>query len=406
MLPNNTILLATVDKFDPDPVIVNINKLKTYRCPEEGLPDLSSSDHKTKTQLIEASFQNEDEPTGDVGTHPVILVSVIQLVPNPKIAVHLDTSLLKPSHLQPQGGNLSSISKSLPFQMTRVSTRIPYQPKPRTITTLEAAAILSSFTFLQLSHLHPSNSPLSAQRVVKVPPVERPSIEWRGELRRRHGSTRPSVLSGSRVSERENRAYFYYQCRIKTPHPVNWARMAPKLTQSVASPKTHSPMAQAAAGMYMTYNHQAYTYIAQWREQTRSDPVERAYIEKMGLGPFVKLNWADPNSAPRMRLIEEFINGAVHHPDRMETEIDGKTCVINGALIIRFLHLPIGNTAEIVTEPELDRRRLIEYQGLEPKQPGGYNITQGHQGHILRKRVFIQTFMFKRKPTYISKNAI
>ena len=43
---------------------------------------------------------------------------------------------------------------------------------------------------------------------------------------------------------------------------------------------------------------------------------------------------------------------------------------------------------------------------MEPKQPGDYSITQGHQGHILRKRVFIQTFMFKCKPTYISENAI
>ena len=150
---------------------------------------------------MEASFQNEDEPTSNVGTHPVILVSVAQPVPNPKTALHLDTSLLKPSHPQPQGGNLSSISKSLPFQMARVSTRAPYQPKPRTITTPEAATILSSFTFLQLSQLHPSNSPLSAQRVVRVPPAERPSTKWQGKSRRRHGSTRPSVLSGSRVSE-------------------------------------------------------------------------------------------------------------------------------------------------------------------------------------------------------------
>ena len=55
LLPNNIVLLVTVDKFDPDPVIVNINKLKTYRCPEEGLPDLSSSDYQTKTQLMEES---------------------------------------------------------------------------------------------------------------------------------------------------------------------------------------------------------------------------------------------------------------------------------------------------------------------------------------------------------------
>ena len=118
------------------------------------------------------------------------------------------------------------------------------------------------------------------------------------------------------------------------------------------------------------------------------------------------MNWADPNSAPRMRLIEEFINGIVHHPDRIEAEVDGKTCVINVAHITRFLHLPIGDTAEILAKPELDRRHLIEYQGLEPKQPSDYSITQGYQNHILRKQVFIQTFMFKRKPTYISENAI
>ena len=126
----------------------------------------------------------------------------------------------------------------------------------------------------------------------------------------------------------------------------------------------------------------------------------------MGILPFINMNWADPNLAPRMRLIEEFINEAVYHPDRMEVEVDGKTCVINVAFITRFLHLSIGDTVEILAEPELDRRRLIKYQGLEPKQPGGYSITQGHQGHILSKRVFIQTFMFKRKPTYISETAI
>ena len=182
--------------------------------------------------------------------------------------------------------------------------------------------------------------------------------------------------------------------------------MASKLSQTVASPKTHSPMVQAAAGMYMTYHYQAHTYIAQWCEQAKSDPVERAYIENMGILPFVNMNWAYPNLAPRMWLIEEFVNRAVHHPDRMEAEVDGKTYVINVALITQFLHLLIGDTAEVLAEPELDKRRLIKYQGLEPKQLGGYSITQGHQGHILRKRVFIQTFMFKRKPTYISEIAI
>ena len=147
LLPNNTVLLVTVDKFDPDPVIVNINKLKTYRCPEDGLLNLSSSDYRTETQLMDESVQNEDELTAAVETHSVVLVSVTQLVSNPKPILHLDTSSPNLSHQQPQGGNLHSIRTTLPFKMARVSTRAPYQPRPRTITTPEAANILSSSTF-------------------------------------------------------------------------------------------------------------------------------------------------------------------------------------------------------------------------------------------------------------------
>ena len=199
------------------------------------------------------------------------------------------------------------------------------------------------------------------------------------------------------MSERENQAYFYYQRRTKTPDSVSWVGMAPKLTRPVASPKTHSPMAQAAAGMYMTYHYQAHTYITQWREQARSDPVERAYIEKMDLGPFVNMNWADPNSAPRMQLIKEFINGAIHHPDQMEAEVNGKTCVINVSLITRFLHLPIGDTAEILAKPELDRRRLIEYQGLEPKQPA---VTTSRKA--IRATFYVSGFL--SKPSCLNGN--
>ena len=266
---------------------------------------------------MQESVQNEDELTPTVRTHSVVLVSVTQPIPNLKPVLHLDTSSPNPSHQQPQGANLHSISTPLPFKMARVSTQAPYQPRPRTITILEAATILSSLTFFQFSRLHPSNPPMSAQRVERVPATERPSAEWRERLRKRPSSKRPSVLSGSRVSDRENRAYFYYCRRTRTPHLVSWAAMAPKSTRPVPSLKIHSPMAQAATEMYMTYHYQVHTYIAQWREQARNDLVERAYIEQMGLAPFVNMNWADPNSAPRMRLIEEFINGAVHHPDRM-----------------------------------------------------------------------------------------
>jgi hypothetical protein len=34
-LPNNIILLVTIDKFDPNPILVNINKLKPYKFIED-----------------------------------------------------------------------------------------------------------------------------------------------------------------------------------------------------------------------------------------------------------------------------------------------------------------------------------------------------------------------------------
>ena len=192
-----------------------------------GITELVQLDHRTKTQLMEESLQNEDELTAKVGTHLVALIAVTQPISNPKPVPHLDTTSPNPSHEQPQGGNLHSISPPLPFKMPRVSTQTPYQPRPKTITTPEAATILSFFTFLQFSRLHPSDSPLSAQRVDREPIAAQPSAEWRDRLRNRPGSTRPSILSGSKVSERANRAYFYYRCRTRTPHSVSWAEMAP-----------------------------------------------------------------------------------------------------------------------------------------------------------------------------------
>jgi hypothetical protein len=40
-LPNNIILVVTIDKFDPNPMFVNINKLKPYRFIEDETLQLS-----------------------------------------------------------------------------------------------------------------------------------------------------------------------------------------------------------------------------------------------------------------------------------------------------------------------------------------------------------------------------
>ena len=135
LLSNNTVFLVTVDKFDLDPVIVNINKLKTYRCLEEGLPDLSSSEQQTKTQLVEASFQNKDEQTRDVGTHPVILAAAIQPVPNPNTALHLDTSSLQPPiptrHIRShKGGICHQLAYHYRFKWQELALESPINSSP------------------------------------------------------------------------------------------------------------------------------------------------------------------------------------------------------------------------------------------------------------------------------------
>ena len=158
LLPNNTVLLVTVDKFDSDPVIVNINKLKTYRCTEEGLPNMFSLDHRTKTQLMEESLQNENELIGKVGTHLVALVSVIQLVSNPKPVPCLDTASPNPSHQQSQ-----ELALKPPINLGLE----PSQPLRQPPSFLLSHSFSSPVCTL-LTHL-------SAQRVDRVPTAERPS---------------------------------------------------------------------------------------------------------------------------------------------------------------------------------------------------------------------------------------
>ncbi len=38
MLPNNTVLLVTIEKFETNPMLVNVNKLKPYKYMEFEVP--------------------------------------------------------------------------------------------------------------------------------------------------------------------------------------------------------------------------------------------------------------------------------------------------------------------------------------------------------------------------------
>jgi hypothetical protein len=60
-LPNNTMLLVIIDKFDPNPILVNINKLKPYRFVKDHtfqLVLIKPSDFLSKEQMEATHFDN------------------------------------------------------------------------------------------------------------------------------------------------------------------------------------------------------------------------------------------------------------------------------------------------------------------------------------------------------------
>jgi hypothetical protein len=71
-LPNNIVLLVTIDKFDPNPILVNINKLKPYifienRILQHVLANLSDLviDEPIQTSELEPLFV-ENEKFGPI----------------------------------------------------------------------------------------------------------------------------------------------------------------------------------------------------------------------------------------------------------------------------------------------------------------------------------------------------
>jgi hypothetical protein len=82
-LPNNIVLLVTIDKFDPNPILVNINKLKPYRFFKDrtlrsilaNFSDLIIDEHVQITKLETLIVENDNsklvefEPINNYLTH-------------------------------------------------------------------------------------------------------------------------------------------------------------------------------------------------------------------------------------------------------------------------------------------------------------------------------------------------
>lgn len=63
MLPNNTVLLVSIQHFDPDPIVVNVNKLKPYPVLDSDALESLPGPTVSKTAIKAMTIDNEDEPT-------------------------------------------------------------------------------------------------------------------------------------------------------------------------------------------------------------------------------------------------------------------------------------------------------------------------------------------------------
>jgi hypothetical protein len=62
-LPNNTVFLVSLQHFDPDPVVVNVNKLKPYQVLGNNSPADLYSPLTSKSEIRTTLEQIEDEPS-------------------------------------------------------------------------------------------------------------------------------------------------------------------------------------------------------------------------------------------------------------------------------------------------------------------------------------------------------
>jgi len=73
-LPNNTILLVSVNNFVPNPILGNVNKLKLYKYMDQTLKKIQSLENQTSLESITLDHKEEklDEHLKDRKTTKII----------------------------------------------------------------------------------------------------------------------------------------------------------------------------------------------------------------------------------------------------------------------------------------------------------------------------------------------
>jgi hypothetical protein len=91
-LPNNIVLLVSINNFEPNPILVNVNKLKPYRYVDQTLKGIQSSKKKKSLESIDFDHKKikSNEDSKDKKTLDIVdIINTSQIVTLNKASMKL-----------------------------------------------------------------------------------------------------------------------------------------------------------------------------------------------------------------------------------------------------------------------------------------------------------------------------
>ncbi len=75
-LPNNTIILVCVNKFEPNPILVNVNKLKPYKYVDQTLNEVQNLENQAFIESIDLNHMKEQSNENTKGQRKTKIIGI------------------------------------------------------------------------------------------------------------------------------------------------------------------------------------------------------------------------------------------------------------------------------------------------------------------------------------------
>ena len=411
--------------------MVNVNKLKPYRVLDSdalaSLPGPTASKTTIKTMTID----NEDELTGQSKKASVDVARVDGSKPSqppppflfpPIIGV---TSRLK-WHQTPLGQIFTIMAEPLPPSFSSQFSFLPSTHESDAVA-IAISVLREHFSFQQRverpisaqwrKRLHNNSSPTSQEHerqhqptpaseqhppsLGQAQPAPSPAGEHCTPLL---GQAEPSTaFKSSAPTHASPTCVFVCVCSLTlAQRMVRRKSTNPNARRTMSkSPANRTTPINTKDELYRTFHFMPLELLQVWRAYMEKHPEEKKFVKDIGVKEYLALDWNNQEKAPRMALIEEFINAAVLTDEAITARVRSKEITITANFVSEKLHLPFG-AADMETIPpaEFPPDRLKEYM-IVPKTDEGYKISDCLVKHHPRLAGLTQGLGFKRKPNYI-----